>query len=244
MSEWIKKPTPVLSESLDATVNFLYRENNIFIMDNHLAAGWCWVTSVDPSMGHNLLHIDRHYDLLDFSHTVQTEIIDKGISLKDLSFDEYLGLRQRGNNGDSWPMFRWDNYILNIQLAYPNIYADKIFATQYDGNKPSNFIDQELEFLELVTNIDYWVETRTKNGWIVNLDLDYFFNHVNGKRIQVFTDELITELAKNINKVINKIEVLTICLSPECCGGWEKSLSKLRIFCDILNINFFEHFEK
>lgn len=244
MSEWIRKPKPILTDSFHDTVNFLYREENIFIMDNHLAAGWAWLNLIDPTVQHNLLHIDRHYDLLDFPTTVQQEVIDKGISLKDLSFEEYLNLRQTGSNGDSWPMFRWDNYILNIQLAYPNIYGEKIFATQYDGNKPDGFIDQEAEFLELVSNIDYWVETRNKNGWIINLDLDYFFNHVNERRIQVFTNELVTELARNIKKVISKIEVLTICLSPECCGGWDNSFAKLKIFCDILGLDFFTHFER
>ncbi len=241
---WIKEPETQLKESLHDYVNFLYKENNVFIMDNHLAAGWSWLNIVNPEDSHYFIHIDKHFDLLDFPTTIKKEILDKGINIKDLSFQEYLDLKQYGNNGTSWPMFRWDNYILNLKIAYPNLYKETYFATFQDGNKVDDFIDNEVEFLELITEIDYWIENKNDSGWIVNLDIDYFFNYINDKLVQILTDEVVRQLAINIKKVLNKIEVLTICLSPECCGGWDKSMHIMSIISEVLNLRFVEELNK
>lgn len=206
-------------------------------MDNHLAAGWAWLRQINSNDSHYLLHIDRHYDLLDSPKTVQSQIIAKGIDLKSQTLDEYLSLRQIGTNGDSWPLFRWDNYILNLRIVYPNIYAKTFFATFKDGNIDEDFVDEEMDFWELMTEIDYMIENKTDYKWIVNLDIDYFFNNVNDKKIQVITNDVI-------RKVLDKISVFTICLSPECCGGWEKSLSKLEIICEVLEIDFLKELRK
>ena len=56
--------------------------------------------------------------------------------------------------------------------------------------------------------------------WIINLDIDYFFN--NGK--QIFSSEYINSVCSQINQVRKKIAIITIALSPECCGGWDNSI--------------------
>jgi hypothetical protein len=223
---WIKKPPKILGKSLNDNVNFLYKKENIYIMDNHLAAGWAWLDSVNPSLSHNLIHIDRHFDLLDFVETMKSEIIEKGVDLKELSFSEYEQLVQPGSAGIPWPMFRWDNYILNLKVVYPNIYHNTIFATHQDGNKDYEFINKEVEILELLSELEHWVKTEHEYGWMVNLDIDYFFYDIKGQNTQLFTDDVIIQLATSLKKILDKINVLTISLSPECCGGWENSINK------------------
>jgi len=56
--------------------------------------------------------------------------------------------------------------------------------------------------------------------WIVNLDVDYFFNN----NVQLFTETYIESICTQIVKEKAKIAVLTIALSPDCCGGWENAI--------------------
>lgn len=51
---WIKKPTAILGKSLNDNLNFLFKSDNIFVMDNHLAAGWVWVSELDVTKRYNL----------------------------------------------------------------------------------------------------------------------------------------------------------------------------------------------
>lgn len=242
---WIKEPNEKLTESLHENVNFLYfDETKIYVMDNHLCAAWCWLKLIDVEKSYNFIHIDRHYDLLDLPDTIKTEIIDKGITIQNLNFPEFLALKQIGPSNEQWQMFRWDNYILNLRLAYPDLFNETYFATHRDGNIREDFVDREVEFLELISEIDYWIERDNKNGWIVNLDIDYFFHYVNGNLIQLFSDDVIKSLARNIAKVLKRIDVLTIALSPECCGGWDESFRVMKMICEILEISFMEEIGK
>jgi hypothetical protein len=43
-------------------VNFLYQMENVFFMDNHRTASWCWENSISECSNIALIHIDAHYD--------------------------------------------------------------------------------------------------------------------------------------------------------------------------------------
>ena len=47
MSEWLV-PFKGRNRSLSFDQNFLWRKDNIFIMDNHRAALWCWLQHMSP----------------------------------------------------------------------------------------------------------------------------------------------------------------------------------------------------
>lgn len=63
---WIRNiPNDYMSkDSGVSNLNFLYKEDNIYIMDNHLAAGWCWLQELQPKTSYNFFHLDRHADLI------------------------------------------------------------------------------------------------------------------------------------------------------------------------------------
>ncbi len=236
---WLKHPPEILGNSENANLNFLFQSDKFFIMDNHLAAGWCWLNILDINQTYNLFHIDRHYDLLDFPETMQSEIIDKGIELNKLSLTEYLNLKQPINSMPSCPMFRWDNYIGNLKFVYQKLFGECYFATHDDGNELDNFITYKAPFYELTNNIEYWIRKNSKNRWIVNLDIDYFFaDNDSDKEYQVFTDDFIINICNSIKKALKHIDVVTISLSPEFCGGWEIAIQKAKIVADCFDIEF------
>ena len=66
--------------------------------------------------------------------------------------------------------------------------------------------------------------------WIVNLDLDYFYESNDDGFFQLLSDEYISMLAYKLKNIRDQIQVLTIALSPECCRNWDNSLHALNIF--------------
>lgn len=235
---WIKKPIFPLQKSGTYNTNFLYRSGKVYIMDNHLCAGWAWLNELNTSKKYNLLHIDRHYDLIGMPHTIEEEIIKKGINLHELSFNEFLDLKQPMRGGDVAPMFRFDNYILNLSYVYPHFFGKKYFATHEDGTLPEGFVDNEIPFYTLIGSLVFLNQEYSENDWIINIDLDYFFNDVDGKFMQCFTNMFIESLTIELKKVLDNIAVITISLSPEFCGGWENALGVTNKICSIMEIDF------
>lgn len=67
----------------------------------------------------------------------------------------------------------------------------------------------------------------------MNLDLDYFFESFDDGCFQILTDDYIIALAKRLRNVNERIQVLTIALSQECCGrGWGNALHALHVFME------------
>ena len=61
--EWIV-PFKGRNHSGSVEQNFLCRAGNVYVMDNHRAALWCWLQELDLTAPHSLIHIDRHPDAL------------------------------------------------------------------------------------------------------------------------------------------------------------------------------------
>ena len=85
---WILKPSTSLElkTSGKAQLNFLFQQDKFYIMDNHLAAGWCWLNELDKTKSYNLFHIDQHWDLWNKSPKSSYEFLlnHKKISLKEI----------------------------------------------------------------------------------------------------------------------------------------------------------------
>lgn len=234
---WIKEFNGEFGESWIDKVNFLFKQDKIYIMDNHLCAAWCWMDQIDEIENNNLIHIDRHYDLLNHPNTIKQIIIEPLLDLKKLTFFEYENLSIESRRGIS-KVFKWDNYILNLKEVYNNYYGTTIFSTFDFANPNPEFIKHEISFIDFLDNIDDYINEYPDQNWILNIDIDYFFNTLNGTRIKVFSDDFIRAFAEKIISVIDNLSVITFCLSPECCGGWENSIRVMNIFCEILNIDF------
>ena len=234
---WIRtKPDNILEkESNIDNLNFLYEENNIYVMDNHLAAGWCWLQRLEPDAEYDFFHIDRHNDLLCNAPLEYYNFLSQN---PRISLDNYTGLEFQ-SSGQMLKVFQWDNYIKQIHFLFPRWFNECYFSTHdlsvYDNNpeftKRLN-IKYVCSPLELYNNIAYWLCQSSKK-WIFNFDLDYFFDD---QGMQIFTDEYIRSVAHEINSSIDRIEVLTIALSPECCGDWKLSFRVFNIVAEELGI--------
>jgi hypothetical protein len=117
--------------------NFLWRYGNVYVMDNHRAALWCWLQHVDPRSRHSIFHIDRHNDTL--QARLDEWLANLPESLVDLTIDQYLAFSYVPDVlGRSIPVFRWDNY-LSIYFA---LFGKKVsacyFATHREGDQPNH----------------------------------------------------------------------------------------------------------
>lgn len=234
---WIKEKLEELKESGPTGVNFLYNQDKVYIMDNHLCAAWCWLQKVDPEKKYNFVHIDYHYDLAEDKQRIEKEIIKKNIQLHNLTFEEFLNLKFMVELANvEARLFRWDNFILAINNVYPNLFLTNTFITK-QGSGHHNFVQDEIEIEHFIDEFENWLED-IEGGWIIDLDLDFFYNKNKGQFYQLYSDTTIIKVAEVLHKNIQKIDVLTIALSPECCGGWENSFKILKIFNEVMETNF------
>lgn len=222
-------------------LNLLFNEGKTYIMDNHLAASWCWMQKLNPAQQYNLFHIDRHYDLLN-SQTdwwIQ-ELQRQNFDFTTISISDLLAIKYSSPDfpTEKFPLFRWDNYLTILNRIYPNLIGSASFATHKDGDTTDELEIHEHEIYELPENLAYWLNDNNRLKWIVNIDIDYFFTDRDEKHFQFLTDEYVLSIADEIKKAWNNIEVLTIALSPELCGGWDNSLRIARIITNHLQINF------
>lgn len=233
---WIKELPERLQESNVNHLNFLYKENTVYVMDNHLAAGWSWLQELTPTESYNFFHIDRHADML------CNAPVDDYLFIKDnphLSLDEYTNLEIKTGCGlGVRKVFQWSNYIKQINYLFPNWFTQCYFATHsyviddYPKETKIMNIDYQPGPFELYSNISYWLKD-DGNKWIFNFDLDYFFDS-NG--MQLFTDNYIRATARNLKQGMKNVAILTIALSPECCGTWDNAIRIMNIVAEELEL--------
>ncbi len=207
--------------------NVLWNEGKVFIMDNHRLALWCWFQKMKRGERYNLFHIDAHPDMSEsaikyFNH-----------DLWKMELGEY---RNEWQDDINMPLFRWDNYIEIFLRKYPELVGKTISATHHLGSAKE--LSEEVRAYDLVkymNNIFTGDKYVNDLPWIVNLDLDYFYSAAPGK-MELFSDAYVESLSSSIELGLSNgmIDILTISLSPECCGSWEKAEKMLSKFGYVL----------
>lgn len=218
--------------------NFLWKHDNIYIMDNHRAALWCWLQEMSDDQKYSMFHIDMHYDL------------DPGISkrwppgtpnLSSLDFPSYLDVKHPKDA--RVPLIVWDNYLSIFEELYENQIDYFFAATQEVGTPPAQ--DSRIEEIKLgqlsqSIRMHLLDNGLSAAGWIVNLDLDFFFAHQPSGLKVFLADSYIDEVFGAIAEALtgNRIACLTVALSPECCGGWANSEALCARLTSTLGIDF------
>ena len=203
-------------------------------MDNHLAAGWCWLQELNIGDTCCFFHVDQHQDLVDGGPIERYSYISAN---PDLSIDDYTMPEFYNGIGMS-KVVRWDTYIKQMQHISPSWFNKCYFAcpeTVFDHSCHTDLplnIKYNAGAFELYNNVDYWLRSN-EEPFIFNLDLDYFYNS-DGMRL--FSDEYIQAMASDINKAMDRIAVMTIALSPECCGGWENAIRIFNLLADKIDL--------
>jgi hypothetical protein len=151
------------------------------------------------------------------------------LALKERDYDLWtLNLsdyRKAWQNNINMPVFRWDNYIEVFLQKYPDQVGKTVSATHHLGSPKE--LSEEIRAYDLVKYMKgVFTGEKYVNDlpWIVNLDLDYFFTAAPEKS-ELFSEEFVKQISHSIQVGLqNKtIGILTISLSPECCGSWEKA---------------------
>ena len=219
--------------------NLLWRDGNIYLMDNHRAALWCWQQEINLyEQRHSILHIDRHTDCLGAN-------LDQHIAampdLRGLSADDYLAA-QVSLHGEDAPLFRWDNY-LSIYLAAFDRNMDSLRSIDHgDGDAPQHPRTMRPRADELPENMPYWLRS-APSPWIVNIDLDYFFCQGEsspddeGEWLPLFSAEFVDTVLRQLKAGLDAghVKVVTICLTPSnFTPGWQECLNlSQRIFSSL-----------
>lgn len=209
--------------------NVLWKEKNIYVMDNHRLALWCWFQELEKDKRYNLFHIDAHPDMS------ESALKNFKYDLWNMSLLEYRTAWQEDTNA---PLFRWDNYIEVFLRNYPESVGLSISATHHKGSLKG--LSEEVKPVDLVKRLNEIFDgSKYTNDlpWIMNLDLDYFFSS-HPEKLQLFSDAYIDSLAHALRLGLDSgmIKVLSIALSPECCGSWEKAEEMLEKFQELFRV--------
>lgn len=203
--------------------NVLCQDGIVYIMDNHRLALWCWFQKMQKDKRYNLLHIDAHPDMSEsgishFHHDLWT-----------MNLDDYRTTIQPDIN---IPLFRWDNYLEIFIQKYPDLVGQTFSATHHLGSNKA--LSEDIRPYDLAKFMKAVFEGHrfvNELPWIVNLDLDYFFTAA-PEKFEFFSNEVVEAISESIQTGLKNgmIEILTISLSPECCGSWNKAEMMLKKF--------------
>jgi hypothetical protein len=210
----------------------------VYVMDNHRAALWCWLQNIDPRQPYSLFHMDQHYDTL--TSRMEAWLENLPVDWR-LGIDDYLSRTVKHRDiPQPLPLFCWDNYLSIFLAVFGGALDTARFATHGAGTVPS-CTRMDCDLWDVPFNLDYWLK-ESRAPWIFNLDLDYFFWHGDGDEPpqHMISEAYISNTMKTLSAHLTggTIGVLTIALSPECCGGWEQSEQILDMVLKPLGIEF------
>lgn len=200
--------------------NFLFQKDNIYVMDNHRAAMWCWLDFYKSNIKDvGVFHLDRHNDSLQSNLESWVLQASGPPHVDTMDINSYLDVIDLGNPGCK--LFRWDNY-LSIFLDLYKTEITYCYFSSYEGDPINHSNPLEKKPWDFHENLSVWF---SKGKWIINIDLDYFFYEVNGSCKQMYSNEYLHGFFSEVANIANRKSevVVTVCFSPECCGGWENS---------------------
>lgn len=240
MSEFWLVPFSERNNSEEFTQNFLWKSKNIYIMDNHRAALWCWIQHMEIEEVVSICHIDKHTDTLRSQLPYWMKLLPSDLS--SISINDYLRLTYTNPNTPNYatPLFSWDNYLSIFLEKYSEQINFCAFATHGIGDKP-NFRDVTTLNNEYLPEELEKLFSKSDQPWLINLDLDFFFHKPDGEHYEnKYSDSFAREIffrIKQLNDTGNA-KAITVALSPECCGGWRNSERMASQFCEVLDLSW------
>lgn len=231
------KNTSGLGQDERDCLKYLCKKNHAYLMDNHLAAAWCWMKECDANEKYGFLHLDRHHDMCREGDTPQF------CDVKGLSLEKYLGAHytQQAPWGGTikYPFFTWNTYITKCFDTFPQWFSSTALIVRQElgmaiRNLTPNFEYNLYNYHQGLKEIRRCLSDTSKK-WIVNVDIDFFFkcddpDSIGDEVKERYKDRTIRNFARLINQYSSNIQVLTVALSPECCGGMDHALEAYRIF--------------
>lgn len=202
----------IFKESGIYNVNMLYRKENVYLMDNHLSALWCWVKHRQEKIiigNPQIIHVDHHNDYEEVPNNKETR---KAVSkICKQTFEQFISELNENNN----KRYNWSNYIQYFIIlekeALINFYTCDDEIQEYEMNEIPMILDEDLFCHE---------------NLIFNIDIDTFFMEHQDEKYQIYSNRFIEKVGSLIKelKENNRNACITIAMSPEWCGGWKNAL--------------------
>ena len=215
--EWLIPLESRRSSSRDQ-VNFLYREDNVYVSDNHRVAAWCWLQYWQAGQEAALFHIDRHSDTLLSGLEERLAMLPP---MHTLSLNEYLAATTQ-EHGTSTALIHWSNYLSLFLAQYPERISTLYWTQLPPTGDPPRFARMaDTPPHEVPLHLSAMAANGDKA--VVNLDLDFFlWRRQRNDYYAIYSDAYIQHLCESIAELqaAGGLLCLTIALSPECCGGW------------------------
>lgn len=236
-SSWIEH-LPLKSKKYSGAeaCSMLVQKEQFYFMDNHRLALWCWQNFLNTSKiedsQFNFLHIDAHEDA---KIDIDPAWWDK---IQKISLEDY---RKEMSPLGQYALFRWDNYLPVFINDNQSKIRKSVFITHDVGL--SGFAHQRIKAYNLLQDFPKLFVDELR--WIINLDLDYFYAK-EYKTTLLFDTFWIKEFFMQIKNYYDQgdIALITVALSPECCGSWEKAEKVLEIFDEVFKVGISQYLTK
>lgn len=210
------------------TLNFVWRHDTrpIYIMDNHRAALWCWLRELAADEPYSLVHVDAHWDLADPRlNEEQLVALEEARSL-----EEFDTIREEHPFCGDCPAIRWDTFIAPLLYLRPKLQRGLFLVTQ-DFYDTAVWDRRFRKFTE--SNLLRHLGKQRSGRRVLDVDLDYFFDR---RRQKAGVERTVSLFIKKLLEPLRSDDVITIALSPDCCGGLGNSMAMCRAFCGALGI--------
>lgn len=86
--------------------------------------------------------------------------------------------------------------------------------------------------MKMVNNLIEPLDVNLSSGLLIWTWIIFFHSSDDGY-IQILSDQYIRILAQKLRNCKHSINVLTIALSPECCGSWQNAIHALNTFMEV-----------
>ncbi len=136
--------------------NFLVQKGNVFVMDNHRAALWCWLHYFKGQFSNvGVCHIDRHSDALSSNLNNWVQQAKAGKPISNMTIDEYLAEEDAMHTPAK--LYRWDNYL----SMFLELYKSNISTVQYSYFEGDDIVFNDIEEFDqrkIPSNLSFWLD--------------------------------------------------------------------------------------
>jgi hypothetical protein len=213
--------------------SILYAQDNLYLMDNHRLALWCWLRHLETHSRYHILHMDQH---LDFDPVKPGRIPGGFWTIRERTVEEFLSMEAVGEAGVL--AVDWTNYMSTLVADCQNWVSSIDFCmhepqdfddtqtplrTRYDVDQAGALIQQTLREVN---------SGELSERLILNIDIDLLFHEDEdtGRVVRFRDASFLRSLGEGLRSLreTGQVEVVTVALSPGQCRSWQAAMDGAR----------------
>ncbi|UAL46797.1 UPF0489 family protein [Sutcliffiella horikoshii] len=199
-----------------------YPKRKIYLMRDHNWAFSAWeISRLNGEIlpGARLLHVDFHDDYWDPEETIEINTEQDAILAgKKLNIAEFIKAAE--STGTIKDVYMIGDYSMATQKKVVHSYS----YYQFENEHRLNFFQPE------------------NQSFILDLDLDFFNIHAHNSisaynsNPYLYSDEYIKKHLERFKQYVDCWDIITVCISPEHCGGNEAAQHLLDLFLEVFEL--------